>query len=93
MLEHHAPALLHAPALGRREIVDILAEHLDQPGALADQADQGARQHGFSRARGADDAQNLAAIEVEVEAVEHELLAEADLQPADADHGLAIGRG
>ena len=44
------------------------------------------------RARGADEAEHLAAIEIEVESVHHELVAEADLQAAHPDDSLAIGR-
>ena len=60
------------------------------PALLGDEPEDGARQHRLAGARGADEAQNLAAIEVEIEAVHDELIAEAHLEAAHADDGLAL---
>src|SRR5271169_4190986 len=65
-------------------MAEIDAQHLDATAALGDQAEQRAQQNRLSRARCADDAQNLAAIDVQREVLEHHLVAERDDQIADA---------
>ena len=89
LLKQHAPALFDAAPLGRRKAVDVLAIDLDLPGPLGQQAEDRAGQHRLARPRAADEAEHLAAVDVEVEAVHHQPIAEADLKPAHADDDLA----
>jgi hypothetical protein len=77
-LEQHAPALFQARLLLRRQFVEILAEHVDAAGALRHEPDDGACQHRFAAAGFADQAQDLAAFDIEVHALEHDLLSEPD---------------
>ena len=62
------------------------------PARLRHQAEDGARQHRLARAGGADEAEDLAAIDIEVEALHDQSVAEADLEVADADDRLALRR-
>ncbi len=71
-----------------RRRVEIDAEHLDAAGDLGHEADDGARQHGFAGARRADEAQDLAALHVEIEPVEDPRLAELHGDVADPDDGV-----
>ena len=57
-------------------------------GDLRHEADDGARQHRFAGAGRADEAQNLAALDVEIEPVEHARLAELHGDVANADDGV-----
>ena len=86
LLKQHAPSLADDQAVLRRELVDIVAEHLDRSRPLVQQPEDRPRQHGLAGARGADEAEHFAAIEIEVEPVHHQLVAEAHLEAADADH-------
>ena len=67
---------------------EIDAEHLDGAGALRQQADDGAHQHRLAGAGAADEAEDLAAIDVEIDMVEHDVVAEADHHVAHLDHHL-----
>ena len=49
-----------------------------------------AQKHGFARARGAGDAQDLASVNVEIEIIEDHLAGEPLRQPANADHDVAL---
>src|SRR5215207_4531223 len=88
LLEQDAPAPLDAAALGGTRRVEIDTEYLDAAADLRHQADDGARQHRFSGARGPDKSQNLAALDVEVEPVEHPRLAELHGDVANPDDGV-----
>ena len=71
LLEQDSPAPLDAaprPGVGG---VEIDPEHLDAAADLGDQADDGARQHRLAGAGGTDEAQDLAALDVEIEPVQH----------------------
>ena len=53
------------------------------------QSEDGPQQHGFARPRAADDAEHFAALHGHVEAVVHDLRAEAVHEPLDFDDGFA----
>src|SRR6185295_2268625 len=88
LLKQDAPAALDAAALGGTRGIKIDAKHLDASTELRHEADDGPRQHRFSGARGADKSQNLAALDVEVEPVEHPRLAELHGNVANPDDGV-----
>src|SRR5206468_3480613 len=88
LLKQDAPAALDAAALGGTCRIKIDAEHLDASGDLRHQADDGASQHRFSGARRADKSENFAALDVEVEPVEHPRLAELDGDVTNPDDGV-----
>ena len=60
------------------------------PGALRHEAEDRAGQHRLALAGGADEAEDLAPVNVEVEVLHDGALAEADLEAAHADDGLAL---
>ena len=88
-LEEDAPALADQEPLVRPELVDIVAEDFDRARLLVDEPEDGPGQDRLARARCADEAEHLAAIEVEVESVHDQAVAEAHLEATDADDGLA----
>jgi hypothetical protein len=90
LLEQHAPAPFNRAPRRGREPVEALAKDLDGAGALRHEPEDGAGQNRLAHPGGTDEAQNLAAVDVEVETVEDGALAETDLDPADPDHGFAV---
>src|SRR5690606_37445242 len=62
----------------------------DASPAGAPQADNGAQQHRFARARTADHAEDLTREGVQIQVLVHGLLAEAVDQPADRHQGFAF---
>ena len=64
-------------------------EHLDGAGPLRHQTEDGPGQDRLALPRSADEAQDLAAIHVEIEALHDRALAEADFEVADADDRFA----
>src|SRR5690606_10423903 len=68
----------------------LLAEHPDASPAGAPQADNGAQQHRFARARTADHAEELTREDGQIQVFLHGLLAEAVDQPADLHQGFAF---
>ena len=92
LLEQHAPALADHETLVRRHLVDVQAEHFDRARLFVQQAEDRARQDRLAGARGADKAQHLAAIEIEIEPVHHQMVAEADFEAAHANDDFALGR-
>src|SRR3990172_7509114 len=92
-LEQHAPVLLQAAPAGLTQAADVLPEHGDRAGGGAVEADDRAQQNRLAAARSADDAEDLARLHVEVEAVMHDLSAELSAQAPDRDHRLRGFRG
>src|SRR3954468_23825866 len=88
LLKQDAPAPLHAAALVGVRRIEIDAEYLDAARHLRHQADDGAGQYGFARAGRADEAEDLAALDVEVEPVEHAGFAELHGDVANPDDGV-----
>ena len=78
------------PRSGRLSAVEIAPVDLDDAGLLGLQAEDRARQHRLAGARGADEAQHLAAPDVEIEPVHHLARAEGDFETAHADRRGAI---
>src|SRR5271170_4797303 len=76
----------------RLRAVRARREELDAAAALGNKADDGAQQHRLAAAGRTDDAEDLAALEVEREVIEHGLLAETDHEIAGSDHHL-VGFG
>ena len=54
------------------------------------EADDGAQQHRFARARSADHAQHFAALHIQIEMIVDDLAAEAVHQPAHADDDIVL---
>ncbi len=69
---------------------DIVAQDVDAARLRPVEADDGAQQHRLAAARAADDAQHLAAPDIEIEAVMHRLRAEPRHQPAHPDHDIVL---
>src|SRR5690606_33212152 len=72
------------------KLVQLLAEHPDASPAGAPQADTGAQQHRFARARTADHAADLTRDGVQLQDVVPGPLAEVVDQPADLHQGFAF---
>ena len=72
-------------------IVDVQAEDFDRSRLFVQQAEDRPRQHRFAGARGSDKAQHFAAIEVEIEPIHHQMVAEAHLEAAHANDDFAVG--
>ena len=88
LLKQHAPAPFDLPSLRRRHRIEIAPLDLYDASALRDQAKDRAGQHRLARPRGADKSEHLSTVEVEIEAVHHQLVVEADLKTANADLDL-----
>ena len=88
LLKQDAPSPLDAAP--RRGIggVQIDAEHFDAAADLGNQPDDGARQHRFAGAGRADEAENFAALDIEVEPVEDLGGAELHRDIAHPDDGV-----
>ena len=93
ILEHHAPAPLNRNSLLARGLVQPLAEHVDLACVRRVETNDGTQQHGFARARSADDAQDLASLHFKVEPFVHGLGAEAVREAAHADDDVIVIRG
>ena len=88
-LEHHAgPALDIGLGTG---VVDVAAEDLDMPALGPLEAEDGVEQHRLAGARAADDGEDLAAADLEVEAVMDDIVAEGAAQPAHPHRRRKIG--
>jgi hypothetical protein len=93
VLEQHAHAHVHGHALLLARLVEVDTEHLHRARLLRRQSEHCAQQHRLSGARGADEAQYLAAIDLERKLVEHHLLPERDRHVARRQHHCAFGLG
>ncbi len=93
LLKQHAPSLADLQTLVRRHLVDVIAEHFDRSRLLVQQAQDRPRQHRFSSARSADKAEHFAAIEIEIEPIHHQMIAEANFKAAHANDDFALGPG
>src|SRR5262249_49618765 len=85
-LEQHAEALAHAVQLVLVQARDVLSVHLDVPFVGPHQADDVLQEHALPRAAAAQDHERAARGDVEVEAVEHLLVAQLLLHAAELDH-------
>src|SRR5205085_6880751 len=92
VLEQDAPAATDILGLGLVAVDHILAEDLDFALVRLLQADHRAHQHRFAGARAADDPEDLAAMDVEVEILMNALVAKAVAKAADGDDGLLAHR-
>src|SRR3954452_23083558 len=90
LLEQYAPAAFHQAALRRRQVVQVLAEYLDGAGPFRDEAEDRAGQDRLALPRRADEAEDLALVHVEIEALHDGALAEADLETAHPDDDFAV---
>ncbi|MCY1240069.1 hypothetical protein D9M72_528980 [compost metagenome] len=88
MLEENAEAHVERDALGFGDLVVVGAQDLDLAGTLRQQPQHGAHQHRLARAGGADETKDLAAVDFEVQLVEHDVGAEAHRQVTDGKNGL-----
>ena len=78
MLEHHAETLLDDALLGIIELIHVRLKDDDAPARLRHETEDGAREHGFAGSGSADDADELAAIELEAHVLEDLPSAELD---------------
>ena len=67
-----------------------MAEDVDAARRRSIEADDRAQQHGLAGAGAADDTQNLAAPDIEVEAIMHRLRAKPRYQPAHPNHDIVL---
>ncbi len=91
LLERHAVPGLDLLELRDAEIPERAAHQAHLARLRALQAEDGPQQHGFSRARAADDAEHLAPLDGHVEMVVHDLAAEAIDEALDLDDGFDAG--
>src|SRR4029453_4302416 len=84
----NAPAAFYLLVLHLPPFIEIDPEDIDPSALLRQQAEDRARKHRFPCARGSDKAQDLAAIDIEVDAVEDANALEVDNQVAHHDHGF-----
>src|SRR4029450_2483074 len=89
VLEQDAPALLDLEPILRQKRLGIVPEQRDVAGLGSDQPGDHAHQHGLALARAADDGEDLAAIDVEIETVPNLLTAESFGESAHADHDFS----
>ena len=92
MLEQGSASPPHRTSLLHARIAEIEAQHPDAAAALGDQTEQRAQENRLPGARRADDAQNLAAIDVQREIVEHRPTIEGDGEVANLNDWL-VRRG
>src|SRR6478736_1518383 len=89
VLEQDAPAALDIDAILRCQRLVVAAEQLDLPHVRLDQPGDDAEQHRLALAGAADNGEDLAAIDVEIEPVPNLIAAEALGESADADQDLS----
>src|SRR5690606_31596055 len=92
-LEQHAPAAAHRGFLVGLGTDRVVAEHPNLAGIGDLQPDDRAHQHRFAGTRAADNAENLAPLDLEREIVVDHLRAERVAQPLDLDRIIAIELG
>ena len=92
LLKQHAPSLADLQMLARRQLVDVVAEDFDRSRLFVQEAQDRPGQHRLAGAGSADKAEHLAAIEIEIEPVHHQVVAEADLEAAHANDDFARPR-
>jgi hypothetical protein len=92
ILEQDPPALFQRNRIGFAQMRHIVAQHVDAARVGPLEPDYGAQQHRFAAARAADDAQHLAAPDIEIEAVVDRLRAEPRHQPAHPDDDIVGAR-
>src|SRR5208283_4291681 len=78
----------HRTSLFHARIAEVEAQHPDAAAVLGDQTEQRAQQNRFPDARRADDAQNLAAIDLQREIIEHRPIVEGDGEVANLNDWL-----
>src|SRR6202035_5372944 len=88
LLKHHADAPLDCGVFARREGIDIGAENLDKPAAFADEPQNRPGEDRFAGAGPAHETQDLAPVNVEIEALHDELVAKAHDEIAHLYSGL-----
>ncbi len=87
-LEQHAELLHHLLALAPRQARHLLAVDLDRARIGLEDAEDALEQHRLAGARAADHHHRFGLADLEIEAVQHVLRAEALVQVADPDLGL-----
>ena len=98
MLEQHADAHVEPQPFRLARLVDIDAEQLDRPRLLAIEAKYRPQQHRLASTGSTDETQNLAAIDVERQIVEHLLVpnetvtSRTERMISSAAVGLLLGR-
>src|SRR6185437_5688223 len=89
-LEQHAELAQQLEPLARRQGSDLDAVNLDGAGIRLHQAEDTFDRHRFAGAGAADDDEALALLQVEIDAVEHNLRAEGFLEAANGDFDLVV---
>src|SRR6056297_1145004 len=90
VLEHDAPAGVERPAGGPSARQHVHTEHLDRPGRGLLKAGDGAQQHRLAGSRAADDAEDFAAVDVEIQVFMHDMGAELGSEPPNAYDRLLV---
>src|ERR1700724_2485289 len=88
LLKHHADAPLDCGVFARREGIDIGAKNLDKPAAFADEPQDRPGKDRLAGARPAHEAQNLAPVNIKIEALHDESVTKADDKVAHLYGGL-----
>src|SRR5690606_29080863 len=86
-LEEHPELGVHALALARREMHDVLSVDLDRAAIGVNDAEDRLEEHRLAGAGAADDDERLAAPDIEIHPLQHLLAAEALVQIANFDFG------
>src|SRR5436305_1739632 len=87
--ENSAPCWNRIPPRRRARGIEIDAEHLNASRDLGHEADDGARQHRLAGTGWADEPQDLAALDIKIEPVEHARRAELHGDVANPDDGVS----
>ena len=92
LLEQHAIAALAGEACARAARPQVLAKQGDAAGSRLGEPDEVAQQGRLATAGTADQGDDLAALDVEVQALMHHLAPEAGADPAQGNDELGAGR-
>ena len=85
ILKEDAKPRIELPTCDRTKPCRLFPKNLDAAGSRLVEADDGPQEHRLSRTRPTDDAEHLAAPDIEIEAMKDQVAAEPSLQPAHTD--------
>src|SRR5690242_8641517 len=93
LLKQDAPAPLHRAALVFARTEQVGAEYFNRALPARQQADDGAHQDRLAGTRAAHEAEDFAAIDIEIEVIEHDGVAETNHQIAHFDDDILARHG
>src|SRR6185437_1853479 len=88
LLKQYAPSSLDCLTLGIGRLRKVNTQYLDAAFALRQQADDGSHEHRLSGAGAADKSEDFSAVNIKVDMIEHDMVAEPDNKIADLDDGF-----